>query len=214
MSDPVRVAVVDDFEVVVRGVAALLEDEPRIEVVELTVDEPVRSDIDVALFDTFGNERLTGELLRTVVANQHVGAVAAYTTRVDERLREWVLQQGARGYLSKSLGAGELADALVRIAAGEVVVIEPPPNDGSRVRGSWPGQDFGLTEREADTLTLLVKGLENDAIAEQLYVSPNTVKARLKSIYRKIDAGNRVQAALWAVAHGFEPDRRINWGGD
>lgn len=213
MPEPVRVAVVDDFEIVVRGVAALLEHEPRIDVVELTVDEPLRSDIDVALFDTFGNERLTGGLLRTVVANERVGAVAAYTSRADERLQQWVLQQGVRGYLSKSLGASELADAIVRIAAGEVVVVAPPANDGAAVKGTWPGQDFGLTEREADTLTLLVKGLENDAIAEQLYVSPNTVKARLKSIYRKIDAGNRVQAALWAVAHGFEPDRHVDWGG-
>ena len=204
---------VDDYEVVVRGVAALLQHEPRIDVVELTVDEPVRSDIDVALFDTFGTDRLTGGLLRRVVANPHVAAVAAYTTRFDPRLEEWVLQQGARGYLTKSLSAPDLADALVRIAAGEIVVVEPRPHDSSDVEGSWPGQDFGLTEREADTLTLLVKGLENEAIAEQLYVSPNTVKARLKSIYRKIDAGNRVQAALWAVNHGFEPDRQINWDG-
>lgn len=86
-----------------------------------------------------------------------------------------------------------------------------PRSNGSDIRGGWPGQEFGLTEREAETLTLLVQGLENEAIAEQLYVSPNTVKARLKSIYRKVDAGNRVQAALWAVAHGFGPDQRVDW---
>lgn len=89
------------------------------------------------------------------------------------------------------------------------MVVSEQPSHGSSIKGRWPGHEFGLTEREADTLALLVKGLENDAIAERLFVSPNTVKARLKSIYRKVDAGNRVQAALWAVAHGFEPDQRF-----
>ena len=204
---------VDDYEVVVRGVAALLADDPRVEVVELAVNEPVRQPIDVALFDTFGSAHLTSDLLQVVVANDHVDAVAAYTTRFDQRLRDWVLEQGARGYLPKSLSGAELADAVVRIAAGETVVVEPPTTNAGAVHGSWPGKDMGLTEREADTLALLVKGLENEAIAEELYVSPNTVKARLKSIYRKIEAGNRVQAALWAVSHGFEPDRHIIWGG-
>lgn len=211
---PLRVAIVDDFDVVVRGVASLLADQDTIEVVELAVDEPVTSDIDVALFDTFGNELLTGDLLREVIANEHVGAVAAYTMRFNHRLRTWVMEQGARGYLTKSLPAADLAAALRRIGDGEVVVIEPPSDDAAPANGRWPGQEFGLTEREADTLTLLVKGLENEAIAEQLFVSPNTVKARLKSVYRKIDVGNRVQAALWAVAHGFEPDRHVRWSPD
>ena len=211
---PLRVAIVNDFDVVVRGVAGLLADQETIEVVELAVDEPVTTDIDVALFDTFGNELLTGDLLREVIANDHVGAVAAYTTRFNDRLRTWVMEQGARGYLTKSLPAPDLAAALRRIGEGEVVVIEPPTNDASPANGRWPGQEFGLSEREADTLTLLVKGMENDAIAEQLFVSPNTVKARLKSVYRKIEVGNRVQAALWAVAHGFEPDRHVRWSPD
>ena len=211
MAELVRVAVVNDYEVVVRGVAALLEDDPRVTVVELVVDEPVTQAIDVALFDTFGNAHLNSDLLRTIVNHEHVKAVAAYTTRFDDRLRDWVLEQGARGYLPKSLTAPELADAVVRIAAGETVVAEPPAGGDLVATGSWPGKDFGLTEREADTLALLVKGMENEEIAAELYVSPNTVKARLKSIYRKIDVGNRVQAALWAIAHGFEADRSIRW---
>jgi NarL family two-component system response regulator LiaR len=211
---PLRVAIVNDFDVVVRGVASLLADQETIEVVELAVDEPVTSDIDVALFDTFGNDLLTGNLLREVIANEHVGAVAAYTMRFNDRLRTWVMEQGARGYLTKSLPAPDLAAALRRIGDGEVVVVEPSHEDATPASGRWPGQEFGLTEREADTLTLLVKGMENEAIAEQLFVSPNTVKARLKSVYRKIDVGNRVQAALWAVAHGFEPDRHVRWSPD
>lgn len=207
-----RVAVVNDFEVIVRGVAALLADQPDVEVVELAVDEPVDVAIDVALFDTFGSDRLQADLLLRVIANPHVAAVAAYTTRADDELRRRVLELGARGYLSKALPGEELADAIRRIAAGEVVVTDrADADDGILAQGAWPGQEHGLSEREADTLALLARGMENEEIARQLYVSANTVKARLKSIYRKIEAGNRVQAALWAVRNGFEPDRQVDW---
>lgn len=68
-----------------------------------------------------------------------------------------------------------------------------------------------LTEKEADVLSLIVRGLDNQAIAEQLFISGNTLKTRIRYLYRKLDVDNRVQAALWGVKHGFEPDNEIRW---
>lgn len=213
MGTSIRVAVINDFEVVVRGVAALLDGEPGIDVVELEVEGSVSTPVDVALYDTFGASRLEKRLLTDVIDHPRIGAVVAYTTRSDPALVDFFLGAGGRGFVTKACSGSELADVIRRVHDGEVVVIggdvvDDPDDD---VPGEWPGRAFGLTEREADTLALVVSGLENDEIADQLYVSVNTVKARLKSIYRKIDVDNRVRAAMWASNHGFEADRQIDW---
>lgn len=209
----IAVAVVNDFEVVVRGVAALLDAEPGIDVVEIEAEGPIRSHVDVALYDTFGATDLEERVLREVIDHPMVGAVVAYTSRYDEALVDFFLGAGGRGFVTKSCSGPELADVIRRVHDGEVIVRtahtdETAPDDPP---GSWPGQGFGLTEREADTLALLAAGLENEDIADRLYVSVNTVKARLKSVYRKIEVDNRVRAATWALKHGFEADRHRDW---
>ncbi len=209
----IRVAVVNDFELVVRGVAALLGAEPGIEVVELEVEGPVTTPVDVALYDTFGASRLERRLLTDVIDHPRIGAVVAYTSRTDPALVDFFIGAGGRGFVSKACSGAELADVIRRVHDGEVVIrdAELPEDDERDVPGEWPGRSFGLSEREADTLALVAAGLENEDIADQLYVSVNTVKARLKSIYRKIDVDNRVRAAMWASHHGFQADRHTDW---
>jgi LuxR family transcriptional regulator of csgAB operon len=58
-----------------------------------------------------------------------------------------------------------------------------------------------LTRREIEILSLVAVGAKNDQIADQLYISPNTVKTHIYNIYKKINVPNRLQAALWAVKH-------------
>lgn len=209
----IRVAVVNDFELVVRGVAALLEPEPGIDVVELEVEGPVSTPVDVALYDTFGASRLEQRLLKDVIDHPRIGAVVAYTTRTDPALIDFFLGAGGRGFVTKACSGPELADVIRRVHGGEVVVRDSEVADDAEhdVPGEWPGRTSGLTEREADALALVVAGLENDEIARQLYISVNTVKARLKSVYRKIGVDNRVRAAMWASNHGFEADRHVDW---
>ncbi len=210
---PVSVAIVNDYEVVVRGVAALLEPEDDIHVVELEARGPITADIDVALFDTFGTSRIEDRLLRDVIDHPLVSHVVAYTSRVDPALIDFFLDAGGHGFVTKAASGPELADVIRRVHAGEIVVHSGTDPVGiGEMAGRWPGQAFGLTEVEADTLALVADGLENEAIANELYVSVNTVKARLKSIYRKIEVDNRVRAALWAAEHGFESDRHREWG--
>jgi DNA-binding CsgD family transcriptional regulator len=70
----------------------------------------------------------------------------------------------------------------------------------------WPGKALGLTDRESEVLALITQGRSNAEVAAHTYLSPNTVKSYIRSIYRKIGVESRTQAVLWGVAHGFSPD--------
>lgn len=204
---PVTVTLVDDFEVVVRGVAAMLAPfDDRIEVVEMALDAPITRDVDVVLFDTFGQGEVHVDDIQALVDNPHARNVAVYTFNFSNELIATARSRGVNGYLSKTLGADELVDALERISQGEVVIAGPPTSRRSRTstRG-WPGKERGLTEREAEVLTLATQGLTNAEIAERLFISVNSVKTHVRHLYRKIDVHNRAQAVAWGIDNGFRP---------
>jgi len=64
----------------------------------------------------------------------------------------------------------------------------------------------GLSDRESEILALITQGKSNAEVAALTYLSPNTVKSYIRTIYRKIEVGSRTQAVLWGVKHGFTPD--------
>jgi DNA-binding NarL/FixJ family response regulator len=132
--------------------------------------------------------------------------VVVYTWNFQPELIASALDQGVRGYLSKTLPARDLVAALEAIQAGEVVVSEPPRRTSSAMGLDWPGRKEGITDREAEILALITQGKNNAEVATLTYLSPNTVKSYIRSIYRKIDASSRTQAVLWGVRHGFTPD--------
>ncbi len=212
----IRIAVANDYELVVRGVSALLEDDDRIDVVALEAGHHVDVDVDVVLFDSFGSTVALGPKVEEILANPKVDRVLVYSSWFERAAVERVLESGAAGFVAKSVDGEELADAIVRAHRGERVVVgvdgvasadDVPPADGR----TWPGAAHGLTEREANVLALIVGGLENTEIAERLFISVNTVKTRIRGLYRKIGVDTRVQAALWGVKHGFDPDNVVIW---
>jgi two-component system, NarL family, response regulator LiaR len=119
----ITVAVVNDYELVVLGVASMLRAfRGRIEVVELDVGENPQRRVDVALFDTYGHGWLGVDRVASLVRDPNVGAVALYTDQSTSEQRDAVLAVGARGLLAKSIHASELAEALIAIAQGNQVV--------------------------------------------------------------------------------------------
>jgi DNA-binding NarL/FixJ family response regulator len=124
-------------------------------------------------------------------------------------------ERGVHGYLSKALPARDLVAALEEIHAGEIVITEPPARARSVSGLNWPGRNEGLTDRESEILALITQGKSNAEIAALTFLSPNTVKSYIRTIYRKIDVASRTQAVLWGVHHGFMPDhhRIDHWRG-
>ena len=208
-SDPViTVALVDDYDVVLLGVARMLEGyRDRVRVVEIDANEDVEDVVDVVLYDSFAQPESDQAEVAVLVANPRAHRVVVYTWNFHPELIESALRQGAHGYLSKTLTARELVLALEAVHAGEVVVSDPPPRARSALGLEWPGREEGLTDREAEVLALITQGKSNAEVAALTCLSPNTVKSYIRNTYRKIDVASRTQAVLWGVAHGFTPDR-------
>ena len=199
-----RLAIVDDYPVVVAGVASFLASE-GIDVVETGALMPVLTDVDIVLFDTFGQVQGVGIDLQDFVRDS--GAkVVVYSWNLEPRMIRQAIAGGASGYLSKVLTGAEVVAALERVMAGEVVVITGENETSVGGAGDWPGRSTGLSPREAEVLALITQGLSNQEIAERIFLSTNTVKTYIRSAYRKIGVERRPQAIVWGMANGFEPE--------
>jgi DNA-binding NarL/FixJ family response regulator len=201
---PIRLAIVDDYAVVVAGVASFLGEE-RIDVIETGASMPVVTDVDLVLYDTFG--QVTGEDLDLEDFVRDSGAkVVIYSWNLQPDLIDQAMAGGACGYLSKVLTGPVIVDALERILDGEKVVLAGDHETSVHGAGDWPGRSAGLSPREAEVVALIARGLSNQEIAERAHVSLNSIKSYIRSAYRKIGVERRTQAVLWAVANGFVPD--------
>jgi two-component system, NarL family, response regulator LiaR len=202
----VRVAIVNDYELVVLGVAALLGPyRDRIEVVELDANLPVLRDVDVILYDTFGQVQGRGVDVDSLVDGGEA-KVCIYSWNLHHKLVEDSFEAGASAYLSKGLDAAELVAAIEGVHRGDRVI---PHGDGSvnpKPESAWPGKEHGLTVRESEIIALITQGLSNQEIADRSYLSINSVKTYIRTAYRKIGVERRAQAVLWGIRNGFEPD--------
>ncbi len=203
-SRPVRLAIMDDYEVVVTGLGQMLAAFPdRVQVVELVSMLPVESDVDVLLYDGYSRERVTGPVEEVLATTQ--ARFVLYSWNLAEEVVAEARSKGVAACLSKAMSAEELVDAIERVAGGETLVSENPPGDAPLTQPDWPGRGAGLSARESEVIALIAQGLTNQEIADRAYLSINTVKTFIRSAYRKIGVERRTQALLWASEHGFVP---------
>ena len=204
---PITVALVDDYDVVLMGVAHMLEPyRDRILVAEMDTNESVNDGVDIVLYDSFAQPEADRDEIRVLVRNPWARRVVVYTWNFHPDLVAGARAQGVRGYLSKALPARELVAALEAVRAGDLVVSNPPGLARGNSLLNWPGKGEGLTERESEILALITQGRSNADVAALTFLSPNTVKSYIRTTYRKIDVGSRTQAVLWGMAHRFHPD--------
>lgn len=195
-SATIRVALINDYEVVVRGVAAMLAPyEDRVCVVELDAGGNPTMHADVALFDTFAGRRHTVARAEKMVAEGNVRHVVLYTWDAAPELLRAAAEVGVSGVVLKTRSAEVLVESIERIASGERIGFE------SGLSGGMAARMVELSDRESEVLALIAKGLTNAQIAEELYLSIETVKTYVKRLYAKLDVHNRAQAAVAASSH-------------
>ncbi|WP_349270356.1 DNA-binding response regulator [Mycolicibacterium parafortuitum] len=213
---PITVALVDDYDVVLMGVANMFDRyRDRVVVAEIDSNMSLDDSVDIVLYDSFAQPESDHDEIAALVANPRARRVVVYTWNFHPELIESARRKGAHGYLSKTLPARELVTALEAVHAGEMVVSDVPPRGRSAVGLDWPGRGEGLSDRESEILALITQGKSNAEVAALTYLSPNTIKSYIRTIYRKIDVASRTQAVLWGVEHGFTPDhhRIDHWKG-
>lgn len=202
---PIRVAINDDYDLVVSGVAAILAPyADRIDIVELDSNVPTASEVDIVLYDTFGQDQGADiDIGNVALAGQP--KVVVFTWNLHHELVDGAMSAGAAGYLWKGMPAHRMVAALEAVHAGQTVT---PPADArpNLETGAWPGREFGLTAREAEVIALVTQGFTNQELADKVYLSINSVKTYIRSAYRKMGVARRSQAVAWGLNHGFAPD--------
>jgi NarL family two-component system response regulator LiaR len=206
---PITVALVDDYDVVLIGLAHMFDGyADKIVVAEIDANADLRDSVDIALYDTFAQPEADCADIDVLIRNPRARRAAIYTWNFHPDLVATALGKGASGYLSKTLPAGALVEALLAIHSGDVVV-SPAPTKAPMPSGlDWPGRKEGLTNRESEILALITQGKSNDDVAALTFLSKNSIKSYIRSAYRKIGVASRTQAVLWGVEHGFKPDHR------
>jgi two-component system, NarL family, response regulator LiaR len=203
----IRLAIVNDYEVVVHGLAAMLRSyADRVEVVEVDTNAHPTAAVDIALFDTFAQSFRDRERIARLVQDPRIGKVVVYTWSADDPSVTQSRVPGISAYVSKRLAASDLVLALERIHAGEPVRLTDSGH-GPLVGGDWPGREEGLTARESEVLSLITQGYSNQDIVDTTMLSINSIKSYIRSAYRKIGVTSRSRAILWGIDHGFQPDR-------
>ena len=212
---PLRLVLVDDHEMVLHGLTAMLSHFEEVEIVGTsTTPAGARRVVaehqpDIVLSDVrIGRDSgldFVSELGRT---HPEVKAVML-SVYDDEHYLFQALRAGAKGYILKRIDAHELVNHLRRVAEGDTVI---DPALAGRVAMSaakissgefWPGANLGLTQRESEVLDLVVSGHSNKGIAAKLVISDDTVKTHIRSLYRKLDVQDRGGAIAEALREGI-----------
>jgi len=200
----IRVLLVDDHPAFRKGMAALLESEPDLQVVAQTGDGREA----VALFRqkrpdiTLMDFRLPGmggvEAILAIRKEFPDARIIVLTTfDADEDIYR-AIQSGAKSYLLKDTPDDELAATIRSVHAGEQKL---PPKVAELLAARRQRPD--LTERELQVLRGLIKGRSNKEIGAALFVTEDTVKAHLKSLFVKLGVKDRTEAAICAIRHGI-----------
>jgi len=212
---PIRVLIVDDHAFFRAGVRSVLT-EHGFEVVgeagdaEAGVALPARRAPDAILMDLNMPGASGVEATRRLAADGVEAPVVMLTVSADEDDLLAALEAGAAGYLLKSAPPDEIVGSIRAALAGEAPLSPRVARhlvDRTRARPGRAEQRSGgekeLSEREIEVLRLLADGLDNTQIAQQLHLSPATVKRHVSAILTKLGVTNRVQAAIHGVQLGL-----------
>ena len=209
MPKPIRVALVNDYMIVLEGLRALLQSsEPEIQVTELDLRKDPRRGVDVTLLDTYGELDSLDERVRSLGADSSNGAIVVFSFSDRPEAVRHAMRAGAQGFISKAVPRQQIIEGIKRTAQGDRVILTQRSQHAQMDEAlRWPGRDRGLTERESELLSMLSTGMTNRELGSHLYISENTIKTHLRRLYSKLGVRNRAQAASLA-AQGILGDHR------
>ena len=201
---PIRVFSVDDHPLLREGIAALVNNQPDMELVgeAATGAEAIQQfkehEPDVTLLDLRLPDMSGIDVLIAIRSEFPEARLVMLTTFEGDVEVQRALQAGARGYLLKNMPPSELLEVIRQVHAGKKRI---PPEIASQLLEHM--SDEGLTEREVEVLREVADGNRNREIAERLFISEETVKVHIKHIMEKLGAADRTQAVAIGVRRGI-----------
>jgi DNA-binding NarL/FixJ family response regulator len=208
---PIRVLIVDDHAVFTDALSTILRTEPEIQVVGTgaTVREAIASartlQPDVVLLDVHMPDGSGVEAAATIKKDRAQTQVVILTSDEDEAVLRSAVQAGVTGYLSKHESAAQVVQAVRSAARGEALIA---PYMLARLlhglqKKDAPAPVTPLTTRELEVLRELSLGHDNDAVAKQLRMSPNTVRTHVQNILSKLDVHSKLEAVSRGIREGW-----------
>lgn len=207
LSQPIRVMLVDDHMMVRRGLATFLKVYDDLELVgeaangETAVQLCGRILPDVILMDMMMPDMDGVTATEKIRQRFPTVQVIALTSFKEGKLVQDALQAGAIGYLLKDISAEKLAQAIRAAHAGRSTLSPEATQTLVQAATQPPSLGHDLTEREQAVLIWMVTGLNNSEIAEELGVSPSTIKSHVSHILSKLGVTSRTEAVALAVRH-------------
>ena len=215
MTKNIRIIVVDDHPVVRKGIVAMLETEPGLEIIaecasgKEAIEKVLALKPDVTLMDLVMPEVDGVEAIRQITAEEPSARILVLTSFSSEDQVISSINAGAAGYLLKDSDPEDLIQAIRQVHHGEST-LHPSAAKFLVARLSRPQSEEtnkleSLTERELEVLKCLAQGLSNQEIAAVMVISQATVHSHVNKILSKLNVNSRTQAALLALREGLVP---------
>ncbi len=209
-----RIMIVDDHQIVREGLKTILQDDPDFEVVAESgsakglAQLARRTHPDIVLLDARMPGVSGADACRQLTAANPDLAVLIVSSYSDDQLVEDCIRAGARGYVIKDIERLSLKDSIRAVYGGGGAV--SPAIAAKVLNRLRTKEELASTEppspishTQLEILRLIAAGFSNREIASRVHLSENTIKSHVQEIFRKLDVGNRVQAALKASKQGW-----------
>ncbi|CAN5498030.1 response regulator transcription factor [soil metagenome] len=216
VASPIRVVLVDDHEMVIEGLKAMLSSfRARVRVVGHAVGVENALEVisslkpDIVLCDVRMRGASGLDLCRAVREHDPHRKVVLLSVYDDEQYLFQAMRVGASGYLLKGINSDELVRQLESVQDGSTAIdsglAARAVDTAARLQRDefWPGARHGLTQRESEILSFVVTGLSNRGIATKLVIGDETGKSHLRSIYHKLNVSDRTAAVATALREGI-----------
>ena len=202
---PISAAIVSAHDIVHTGLEGMFATRPgAIEVVALDAGAPDDQLPDVILYDVVGLHDGDGDDLDRYVKDTD-SAVVAMARDLRPDLAARAVAKGVDACVSMAADVDEILEVIRSAVAGDGQPDASGPGAEHGAAYAVLGEEVGLTPRETEILRLLTLGLSNQQIADECFLSINSVKSYIRSAYRRIGVTSRSQAVVWCLQHGFEP---------
>ena len=215
-AEPIRLVLVDDHLLVREGMQGMLASHDELKIVGMAATgEEAREvlagvECDVILLDINLRGESGLDLCRKLLEDDPDLVIVCLTVHEEEHYLFEALRAGARGFLLKRVTPTSLLTAMRGVLDGETVVDPILSGKVTKIVAAseekglfWPGVQYGVTRREYEVLQLASEGFSNREMAERLFVSEETIKSHLKSLYRKLSVSDRTEAVSLALREGL-----------
>jgi len=205
----ITLALVDDHQIVIDGLTALLKGEEKFNFAFATTDSSEVMDrmaetpVDILLTDVMMPVLPGNQLARQVREKYpHIKILALSMSGQGDLVNEMINDADISGYVLKNIGKQELVRAIEKIAAGGIYFSEEVINELQKAsQRKKQNEEAHLTARELDIIRLIEKEFNNKQIAESLYISERTVETHRKNIFRKTNTNSVIGLVKYAYEH-------------